>query len=112
MALVPFSQKRVPARPAGFDGLLGDFSVLDRLDDLRRRLVRSAVAIAVGIALGFAFIGQVLDFILAPTRQVLPPGGRLIYTQPGEAFTLYIQIAIIIGIPWPGLANGRPLFRF
>jgi sec-independent protein translocase protein TatC len=99
MALVPFSQKRVPAsRPPSFDGLLGDFSVLDRLDDLRRRLVRSAIAVAVGIALGFAFIGQVIDFILAPTRQVLPPGGRLIYTQPGEAFGLYIQIAIIIGI--------------
>jgi sec-independent protein translocase protein TatC len=100
MALVPFSQKRSAASAAAssFDGLLGDFSVLDRLDDLRRRLVRSAVAVAVGIAVGFAFINQVVDFILAPTRQTLPPGGRLIYTQPGEAFALYIQIALIIGI--------------
>jgi sec-independent protein translocase protein TatC len=100
MALVPFSQKRrAPSQaPSGFDGLLGDFSVLERLDDLRRRIVRSVIAICVGIALGFAFIGQVVDFILAPTRRTLPPGGRLIYTQPGEAFTLYIQIALIIGV--------------
>jgi sec-independent protein translocase protein TatC len=101
MALVPFANKRqATARvPTGFDGLIStDFSLLDRLDDLRSRLVRSALAVCVGIALGFAFINRVVDFILFPTRQTLPPGGRLIYTQPGEAFGLYIQISLIVGI--------------
>ena len=27
-------------------------------------------------------------------------------------FFVLTTIAIIIGIPWPGLGNGRPLFRF
>jgi sec-independent protein translocase protein TatC len=83
---------------SSFEGLLGDVSLLDRLDDLRRRLVRAAIAVAVGIAVGFAFITQVMDFILAPTRRTLPPGATLIYTQPGEAFGLYIQISLIVGI--------------
>src|SRR5688572_27536008 len=97
MALVPFSNKR-PRSQSAFDGLLGDVSVLERLDDLRRRLVRSAIAVVVGVVLGFAFIQQVFDFILGPTRRALPPGVTLVYTQPGGAFGLYIQIAVIIGI--------------
>ena len=100
MALVPFANKRAAASrsPAPFDGLLADFSLLERLDDFRRRLVRSALAVCVGIAVGFGFINQVVDFILAPTRRTLPAGAKLIYTQPGEAFGLYIQIALIVGI--------------
>src|SRR5438105_15698846 len=100
MALVPFANKRTTASrsPAPFDGLFGDFSLLERLDDLRRRLVRSALAVCVGILVGFAFINQVVTFILAPTRRALPAGAKLIYTQPGEAFGLYIQIALIVGI--------------
>jgi sec-independent protein translocase protein TatC len=100
MALVPFATKRAPAsqRSSPFDGLLENFSLLERLDDFRRRLVRSALAVCVGIAIGFAFISQVVDLILAPTRRALPAGTKLIYTQPGEAFGLYIQIALIVGI--------------
>jgi sec-independent protein translocase protein TatC len=98
MALVPFANKRHQAREPVFDGLLGDFSVLERLDDFRRRLIRCAIAVGLGIALGFVFIPQIVDFMLAPTRRVLPSTARLIYTQPGEAFSLYIQIALIVGI--------------
>jgi sec-independent protein translocase protein TatC len=35
---------------------------------------------------------------------VLPQGSRMIYTQPGEAFGLYVQIGLIVGVilasPW------------
>ncbi len=80
------------------DGLLGDISILDHLDNLRRRLVRSAVAAAVGVLVGFTLINRIVDFILAPTRQSLPSGTQLIYTEPGEAFGLYIQVALIVGV--------------
>jgi len=33
----------------------------------------------------------------APTRSALPAGVKLVYTQPGEAFSLYITIALIAG---------------
>ena len=100
MALVPFANKRKPASQSSspFDGLFENFSLLERLDDFRRRLVRSAIAICVGVVVGFAFVNQVVDFILAPTRRTLPAGAKLIYTQPGEAFGLYIQIALIVGV--------------
>ena len=69
----------------------------DTVDQLRRRLIRSALAIAVGVLVGFAFINPAIDFLLRPTRRALPSGTRLIYTQPGEAFGLYIQVALILG---------------
>jgi len=73
-------------------------SFLEHLDELRKRIVNSAIAIGVCVVAGFAFINPIFDFILAPTRKVLPPGVKMIYTEPGEAFGLYIQISLIIGV--------------
>jgi len=103
MALVPFpgtqsgAYKELP--PDEEDDLLGvgKMSFLEHLDELRKRIVRSCLAVAVGILVTFAFINPIFNFILAPTRRALPPGVRLIYTQPGEAFSLYITVALIAG---------------
>jgi len=102
VALVPFPS---PQSPATFEADLedddaagGKMSFLEHLDELRKRIVRSLLAIAVGIVVGFAFINRVVDFILAPSRRLLPSGSKMIYTQPGEAFSLYIQVAMIVGV--------------
>jgi sec-independent protein translocase protein TatC len=76
----------------------GQMSFLEHLDELRKRIIRSCIAVVAGVVATFAFITPIFDFILAPTRQVLPPGVKLIYTQPGEAFSLYVTVALISGI--------------
>jgi len=73
-------------------------SFLEHLDELRRRIIYCCIAIGVGVLVGFVFINQVFNFIFEPTRRVLPAGSKLIYTQPGEAFSLYVQIALIMGV--------------
>ncbi len=73
-------------------------SVLTYLDQLRRRIVYCCIAIGVCTIVTFAFIKPIFDFVFRPVRAVLPPGSRLIYTQPGEAFSTYVQIALIAGI--------------
>jgi sec-independent protein translocase protein TatC len=99
MALVPFSRRAAsPSSGPLLDGLLDGVSLLDRLDDLRRRLVRCAIAACLGVLAGFAIINWIVDFILGPTRRALPAGTSLIYTDPGEAFGLYIQVAMIVGV--------------
>ena len=100
MALVPFQTGRSKPTPppSMFEGLFANVSILERLDEFRKRLVRSALAVCVGVLVGFAFINQIVSFILGPTRSALPAGTRLIYTEPGEAFGLYIQIALIVGV--------------
>ena len=79
-------------------------SFLEHLDELRKRIVQSLLGVVAGVGLGFAFINPIVNFILTPTIRVLPQGSRMIYTQPGEAFGLYVQIGLIVGIvlasPW------------
>jgi sec-independent protein translocase protein TatC len=70
---------------------------LDHLDELRRRLIRVCIGIAIGMAVAFVFIGRIVDFVLAPAKAMLPPGSHFIFTQPGEAFSLYLTVALITG---------------
>jgi sec-independent protein translocase protein TatC len=109
MALVPFPGTQGGAYKAlppddDDDSLAGKMSFLEHLDELRKRIVNSAIAIGVGVVVTFAFIDKIFNFILAPTRRALPPGVKMIYTQPGEAFGLYIQVSLIMGVvlaaPW------------
>ena len=76
---------------------LGGLSLLEHLEELRKRLVRACIAVAVGALVCFFFIDRIVAFVFAPMRRALPPGARLIYTAPGEAFGLYVNIALIAG---------------
>lgn len=76
----------------------GRMSFLDHLDELRTRLVRSLLAIVAGFVVAFAFIERLFGFIMRPLQEVLPDGGRLIYTEPAEAFLLYMKVAALVGL--------------
>jgi sec-independent protein translocase protein TatC len=76
----------------------GTMGFLDHLDELRKRIIRACIAIAVGTLVAFAFVDRLVNFVLAPTRRMLPPGAKLIYTGPGEAFALYVNVALIVGV--------------
>src|SRR4051794_4057210 len=72
-------------------------SLLDALEQFRKRIMRVCVAIALGVLVAFTEIDRIVAFIFAPMRRALPPGTKLIYTAPGEAFSLYINIALMAG---------------
>lgn len=76
----------------------GTMSFLDHLDELRKRLIWAVVSIGVGFAITFPFINKIFDFIMRPMQRLLPAGQTLIYTDPSEAFTLEIKIALITGL--------------
>ena len=100
MALVPFPgpQSAYPVPPDEDDDSAGArMSFLEHLDELRKRIVNSLIAVGVGILITFTFIQRIYSFLMAPTMHVLPPGSRLMYTEPGEAFSLYIQLSMIVG---------------
>ena len=73
-------------------------SVLDHLDRFRKSVIRSAVAIGIGMVAAFYYINPIIEFVFKPIREVLPPGSKMIYTVPGEAFSVYVQIALIAGV--------------
>ena len=80
------------------DGSSGKMSFLNHLDELRKRIVWSVVGVLVGFVISFFFINEIFDFIMRPMQEMLPSGGTLIYTDPTEAFMLYIKIALIAGL--------------
>ena len=107
MALVPFPGQSDPepdddeARLEPVDepdSSAGKMSFLEHLDELRKRLVISAVSLLVGILISFAFIGYIFEFIMRPLQEILPDGGTLVFTEPTEAFFLHIKIAALSGL--------------
>jgi sec-independent protein translocase protein TatC len=110
MALVPFPNKAPKPVPDddldpdrddeldGEDEAGGKMSFLEHLDELRRRIIYAVLAVAAGFLVCCFFIQRIFDFIMRPMQQLLPPGGTLVYTDPTEAFVLYIKIAAIGGL--------------
>lgn len=76
----------------------GKMGLLEHLEELRKRIIWSCIAIACGMLFAFLFIDRIVNFALEPTRRMLPPGSTLIYTSPSEAFSLYVTIALIVGV--------------
>ena len=114
MALVPFPNKAAKAAenedlepdwddhdPEPDAG--GKMSFLDHLDELRRRIIYSLVAVGVGFAVAFYYIDTIFRFIMVPMQRLLPAGQTLIYTDPAEQFFLLIKIGLMAGliIAWP-----------
>lgn len=101
MSLSPVVATPPPARSDDEeedDDIGGKMSFLEHLDELRRRIIRALIAIFVGFLIAFAFIERVFRFIMEPLRDVLPDGGKLIYTEPTEAFILYLKVAALVGL--------------
>ena len=71
---------------------------LEHLDELRKRIIRSGIAIGAGMAIAFFFVDRIAAFILAPTLRVLPQGTELIYTRSGEAMSFLLDVAFIGGL--------------
>jgi len=71
---------------------------LEHLDELRRRIIISLIALLVAFAICFTFAQQIFDFLMGPLRSALPPGGELIATAVPEIFLLYLKMAFFAGI--------------
>jgi sec-independent protein translocase protein TatC len=75
----------------------GRMTFLEHLDELRKRITHAVVALLVGFLIAFAFINRIVDFVYARLTADIP-GGAFIFTDPGEAFFIWIKIAAIAGL--------------
>ncbi len=79
----------------------GKMSFFEHLVDLRKRLINSAIAIAVGAVVGVGVSQKVFGFIALPVRAALRRqhlDDHLIYTNPAGAINLIITLGIYIGV--------------
>lgn len=77
---------------------LPEMGLIDHLNDLRKRLTRSALAVFVGFLCCYAFAEDIFNFLLVPLKPYLPEGSGLIFTNPPEAFFTYMLAAAVAGL--------------
>src|SRR5579863_5702059 len=74
---------------------------LDHLEELRTRIVRSAIAVGVGTAACWGFRERIYDLMQRPIVQVLHEKNlpeKLVYLNPVDPFNLYLKIAMLGGL--------------
>ena len=68
------------------------------LQELRKRLILSFIAIGAAFILCYAFADSIFNILAAPLIKVMPAGGSLIFIGLAEAFFTYMKVAFIAAV--------------
>ncbi len=91
---------------AGSDGerqpeSLPAMGFLDHLEELRKRIVYSIIAVAVGFGVCWGYHEKIYGVMQKPIMDVLRANGlsdKLVFLNPTEPFNLYLKIAALAGL--------------
>jgi sec-independent protein translocase protein TatC len=88
------------ARPAPDrdDGELPRMSLLQHLEELRRRLVYSLGGVALAFVGCWIWVDEIFGWFERPVVRVLPEGRKLAVFGPAEAFLLYFKVAALAAL--------------
>ena len=73
---------------------LPGMSLMEHLDELRRRIVHSALYLCLGFVVAYVFHEKLYGFVQAPLDALHI---RLNYTHPMDPLNLYLQVSLIGG---------------
>ena len=96
--------KRDDERPNKGKNDEGRMSLVEHLTELRTRIVRSVIAIAVGAVVGWFLFPEIIELILNPYCDTLPEGSQasqdcdLRVDEPLEALSTRMMVAGYVGI--------------
>jgi sec-independent protein translocase protein TatC len=68
------------------------------LEELKKRLVRSLIAIGIGFVVCYYFKDPLFKIITKPLLEVMPKGSYMIFTSLPEAFFTYIKVAFFASL--------------
>ena len=71
--------------------VLAEMTLVGHLGELRRRILISVVAVALGTFAAYYFIEQLMAFVTAPA-------GKLYFMSPAEGFFAYLKLAVFFGL--------------
>lgn len=80
---------------------MGSMSLLEHLEELRKRVFKSVLAVAVGVALGWFKVEAVIGTMEAPIQKALRDhhfDPSLIYLNPTDTFNIQLKMGLIVGI--------------
>ncbi len=73
-------------------------SLIQHLTDLRTCLIRSLIALAIGMLLCLYFSKEIFRFLQKPLLAAMPSGSGFIATSPLEALITYLKVALLAGV--------------
>src|SRR5438270_2715976 len=79
-------------------------TLVEHLAELRRRLITSAIALAVGATIALALYNPILSFLSGPYHAISHGHDKLIVTDPLEAFATRLKIGA-----WAGMFFASPV---
>jgi len=86
------------AAPEDEERELTKMSFLEHLEELRKRLIVSFVALGVAFLVCWNFADRIFGWLDQPLAKFLPPGEKLVFTRLTEPFMLYMKVAFFAGI--------------
>jgi sec-independent protein translocase protein TatC len=75
-----------------------EMTFLEHLEDLRKRLFYSAIALLIGFVPGWVFSKQLYTILARPVTKYLPEGTKLAFTTLTAPFMLYLKTAFLAAI--------------
>ncbi|HLF56149.1 MAG TPA: twin-arginine translocase subunit TatC [Thermoanaerobaculia bacterium] len=72
--------------------------LLEHLEELRKRILRSVLALGIGVALCLGWAPEILRFLAQPIYRLMPPGTKLAVLGVTDPFLLYFKTALLAGI--------------
>jgi len=76
------------------EDLGGQMSLVDHLEELRNRLIKSVGAIFLGAIVAWILYPQIYDFLVQPLCDILPPDEcRLVITDPVQGLSTRMRVA-------------------
>ena len=97
---MPEMAAELPPADDSHDGLTA-MSFLDHLEELRRRLIYSIIAVTVGFFACWNYHEFIFGFVQRPIVDALRHNGmseKLVYLNPTEPFNLYLKVAVLAGL--------------
>lgn len=72
-------------------------SLIDRIDELRKRIVRCLLVVAAVFGVCFALAGQIFAALRAPLLDSLPEGSKTLnFTGPMDVFASYVRVSLLL----------------
>ena len=91
------------AKPGGEDEKesMPTMGFLEHLEELRKRIIHSLMAVAVGFGACWGFRERIYEFMQRPIMDALHKNGmpqKLVYLNPTDPFNIYLKIAALAGL--------------
>lgn len=73
-------------------------SLLEHLEELRKRIVRALVAVTLAFSGCWFFVERIADFLAQPIYDALPEGTRLTFLGVTDPFIIYVKVAALAAL--------------